>query len=414
MLLVPVHLVVLIQSAAFVRNRNDGVGLSNLLLRNSGNILGNPEQRHLGCDRWRVERVGIDIIRVLLTQIGVIGRDEPLKLMVVGVDPRLKELEEQVRLLAGRICVRRRGAAVGMLAVCAIALAVGTLLNVRLVASRGGAWEGQVARVVIVFSFKAGRKAIDEGRESLQKSNIEKDGEDQEDKHEYSRTSCLGDCKQTNHANLAKVHTDKQLLESTRVNAALCVDRNVGNIEDVVPESNVKEEKTNSRPNENEWRNNRVGDANDDDVCIHRKQATPENTGKSCPLVVHGTRSARKELIKQLEDDQANNLRENASSQRQTLHNEVRDVKVRCLRNTGRQDFENLAGFTHDHWKYLGCGIGQRANEEDLNDLEAKVCMLGEQLHLGVCRAAGKFGAESHNNWHHSHEDGESDSWEKA
>lgn len=98
-ILVPNQLVLLIQFAALVRDRNDLAGNGHFLRRYTSPVTRNPQQGRLRVDGGREVRVGLEFLghaKVVL----VVGHQSAHE-FVVGVQPGLEELGQKVGLLGG-------------------------------------------------------------------------------------------------------------------------------------------------------------------------------------------------------------------------------------------------------------------------------------------------------------------------
>lgn len=72
---------------------------------------------------------------------------------------------------------------------------------------------------------------------------------------------------------------------------------------------------------------------NADNIGEDWKSATPRDGTQVGPLVVHSTGSSGQVLVQNVEDDESDNLRENTSSDGQTLNNKVGRIDVGRFRD---------------------------------------------------------------------------------
>lgn len=93
-----------------------------------------------------------------------------------------------------------------------------------------------------------------------------KNRKDEEEDHQNKRTESTDgrsgcDSEETNEAQLRNVKTDKQLLQSARVDAAFGVDVSVIDEKQVVTVGEVKEVESDCRKDEDQWCNAGVADS---------------------------------------------------------------------------------------------------------------------------------------------------------
>lgn len=132
----------------------------------------------------------------------------------------------------------------------------------------------------------------------------------------------------------------------------------------------------------------------DDNVSVDGQGATPRDGAQAGPFLVHGAGSEGQELVENPENEKARNLREHARSNAETLNDEVGDVQVGGLGQVLSQDGRSLAGPVVETLGDSGGRRSNRGDEEDLNDLERKVGVLGEELDSRNGGLASKLGAD--------------------
>jgi len=98
-LLIPHHIVLLIQMASLIRDRNHLARIRNLLRTDARRVARDPQQHGLGPDGGGVVSVALDLGLVL--DVGEVARHEAAHGRVVGVEVRAQELGDDIGLLVG-------------------------------------------------------------------------------------------------------------------------------------------------------------------------------------------------------------------------------------------------------------------------------------------------------------------------
>ncbi|KFZ14047.1 hypothetical protein V502_06294 [Pseudogymnoascus sp. VKM F-4520 (FW-2644)] len=153
---------------------------------------------------------------------------------------------------------------------------------------------------------------------------------------------------------------------------------------------------------------------NDGDVRVHGENATPRHGAQGGPLGVHGSRGGGQVLVEEAEDEEADDLGHNAGGDGQTLQDEVGNVEVGGQRKLVSQETGGGAWVVGE---LLGNRRGSGAdgdNQEDLDDLEGEVRVLGEQLDARQSRLSRELGQDAHDDWDQGHEDGQENGWQET
>lgn len=144
---------------------------------------------------------------------------------------------------------------------------------------------------------------------------------------------------------------------------------------------------------------------------LHRAEA---QAGQVDPPFVHLARRLVENLAEDKEQSQADNISQSRTDKRQALQDEVAEVEVACFGQVCCKEGCGTGGVLDDVTHHgRGCGT-DGGDEEDLDDVEAEVVVLGLQLDRAPRRAAAHLGHPSQEHGKDGHEDGEQDDGEKT
>ena len=175
--------------------------------------------------------------------------DETTKSGVVRVDVWLQELGKRAWLWVRRWHVWEALLRISSLTSWALRMWVLTDVD-------GWVWaEGLLLRLERL------RKVIEKWVQGAVHCEMEQDGADEANDGDDQRTDGDGDSEETNHADLCKVNTSRQVLEGTWVDETLSVNLGVGDEKDVVAVCKIEEENTDGCESEDERCNHRVGNS---------------------------------------------------------------------------------------------------------------------------------------------------------
>lgn len=252
-------MVLLVQSAALVRNGNHLARVGDLVLGNAKSVLWDPEDRcGASSRRWPV-CVGLDLLVILVELVHVVVlRNQSTQSVVVSVVPRLEELGNEVALL-----LHRGVASAGGHLACYLAQQLaGTVVSILGLAILDSSSIGNAGTSLdkLLLNCKRAWQPIQERVQSLLDAEVEQDGEDEEGSHENGGPNRLGDGEHADHADLSNVNTGKKLLESARVDQAAGIDLSIRHEQNVVSVGQVEQSKGQGRPEQNEGCDDRVRD----------------------------------------------------------------------------------------------------------------------------------------------------------
>lgn len=151
---------------------------------------------------------------------------------------------------------------------------------------------------------------------------------------------------------------------------------------------------------------------NDSNVGINGENAAPRNGAEAGPLLVHGSRCLGQKLVQQRKDEEANDLRNNAGGNGETLDDEVGNVEIRRRRQRCGENGKDLARLLSNLDKGRRGRVGKGLDQKHLDELEEEVRVLREQLHAGLGYFAAEPGAQSHDDGNQRHENREGNGWE--
>lgn len=410
----PLNLSIIIDGSALIRNWDDTWRLIDLLSRDSKTISRDPEEWSILLDSWWQVSLSLNFIIVKVVWVDQVVWNQATKSSVVGVNMWLQELGDEAWL------------------------AVWSRLKLALKDLLVSWWKWILALLhiwiwvpALLLDLERSWEAVEQWVQRAVHGEVEEDREDETDDGDDQRTDGGRQSKETDHANLGEVYASQDVLQGTWVDETLSVDLGVGDEEDVVTVGEVEEEDANGCEAEDEGCDHGVRDAwrklitltihmygtkhtNNDNIGIDWQDRAPRDGTERSPLVVHGTWSACQEPIDEVEDDEADNLGDDARCDRQTLKDEVRHVEVRSQwQLLGQEPCDGgrvLAQLLYDSCSSRTDGDDQ----EDLNDLEGEVGILGEELDAREGWLSRQLGENSHNDWNQRHENCKHDGWQET
>ncbi|GJD00775.1 hypothetical protein ColKHC_09600 [Colletotrichum higginsianum] len=132
------------------------------------------------------------------------------------------------------------------------------------------------------------------------------------------------------------------------------------------------------------------------------------------PLLVERSGRVGEELEHGHEDGESDHLSQDANREGDALNDEVADVEAVRLGQRRGQGTEDGTGVFGDGLDRRDGRSGDGCYQEDLDQLEPVVCVLGEEFDAGVRGLARELGAEAHDDGDQRHENGQGDTGKQA